>query len=197
MRTDPRREGGELDWAELRRRLLAVAQRTTEQASPSPAELRAILEARARQLARPLPPPIWGGAQREHLRFSRAGELYAVETRFVVQAFPLWDVALLPGAAPPVVAVTGWRGQILRVLDLRQALGLPAAQPGERAVGLVIGTDRPAFVVAVDEVPDQISLGEADLRPPPAGGISRELVRGVTGDAVLVLDMERVVRLHG
>ena len=60
------------------------------------------------------------------------------------------------------------RGLVLPVVDLRMALGLPAAPP-DRATRLVIAQHEAAdLALLVDAVVDLVALPAASLAPPPS-----------------------------
>lgn len=157
---------------------------------------REVLEARARALARPVEKAITGDTL-ELLTFALANETYALESRFVSAVFRLHDLALLPGAAPPVHGVTAWRGEVLTVLDLRAALGLSAAALNDLSRVIVLGEDRPAFGILADAVRDVVPCPTVDIRPvPESTGAQRHHLRGVTADALLVLDAAWLLRTY-
>lgn len=128
--------------------------------------------------------------------FRLARERYALDLRCLLQIFALRELALLPGARAPLVGLTPWRGQLLRVLDLGAALGRPASGIADRGRVLVLGRDdRAEFGFQIDAVEDVVALADADIRPLTGGDDERgRLLRGVTSDAVLVLDGEELLR---
>jgi purine-binding chemotaxis protein CheW len=186
---------GAIDWAALRRRLEAASRATSEAAERPPEEARALLEERARVLARPVVPS--SHVHRlEAITFSLANERYAIESRYVIEVFRLRELAPLPGAKPPIFGLTAWRGALLTILDLRAALGLPVAALNDLGRVVVLGTDRPAFGVLADAVHEVVSLDASEVREPRGGAsAARDYVRGITPDAVQVLEGERLLRL--
>jgi chemotaxis signal transduction protein len=43
-----------------------------------------------------------------------------------------------------------------------------------------------------------VSLRESEVREPPDGvAVRRDYLRGITGEALLILDAEKLLRLHG
>jgi purine-binding chemotaxis protein CheW len=160
-------------------------------------EVRERLQERARLLARPLTPP-----QRhdrlEVVTFTLASETYAIESRFVIEVFRLRELAPLPGAKPPITGLTAWRGDLLVVLDLRPVLGLPATSLNDLGRVVTLGTGRQAFGVLADAARELGVLDAPGLRAPPDGSKARDgIVRGMTSDAVLLLDGDAVLRLLG
>jgi purine-binding chemotaxis protein CheW len=160
-------------------------------------QVRALLEERARVLARPVERRAVSGTF-EAVSFVLADERYAVESRFVVEVFPLADLALLPGAKAPVLGVTAWRGGLLTVLDLRPLLGISTTALNDLGRVIVIGEARASFGILVDRVQEIVSLRLSEIHEPPDGvAVRREYLRGVTGGALLVLDAGALLRLCG
>ncbi|MGH7591357.1 MAG: chemotaxis protein CheW [Gemmatimonadales bacterium] len=185
-----------MDWAEIRRRTDAVTRALDGTSDASPERIRALLEERARVLARSAVSPPAGDAV-ELLTFALANEVYAVESRYVVAVFRLTDLSPLPGAEPPVCGVTGWRGELLTILDLRAVLGLSVNALNDLSQVIVLGAERPAFGILADGVRELVTIPASAVREPPEGmAANRAYLRGLTGDAVLVLDGGGLLRLH-
>jgi purine-binding chemotaxis protein CheW len=155
-----------------------------------------VLAERARLLARPT-----AAASRadvlELIVFELAGERYAVETRYAVEVVGRAEVALMPGAEPPLVGITAWRGELLPVLDVRWILRLPTASPDQPALLLVLGQERATLAVLVDAVLDLRELPASAFGPLPGhAGRGRGLLRGSTEDAVLLLAAADLIDNH-
>ncbi|MBI4538711.1 MAG: chemotaxis protein CheW [Gemmatimonadetes bacterium] len=184
-----------VDWAEIRRRVDAAGRALAGQAELSSERARAMLDERARMLARAPEAPRAGAL--ELLTFTLAGEVYAVESRYVVEVFRLRELAALPAAEPPVFGVTAWRGELLTILDLRPVLDLASGGLDDLSLVLVLGEDRPAFGVLAGAVHDLVRLDAAAVREPPPGvAVKREYLRGVTADAVIVLEATALLERH-
>ncbi len=155
--------------------------------------VRRLLEERARVLARPLATPAPADAF-ELLAFTLGRERYALETRYVHAVFRLADWTPLPAAAAPLLGLTGWRGEVLTLLNLSRLLGAGAGPgPGETRV-IVLGGERPAFGILADAIGEVMTLDRTAVRArPEASAEQRELVVGVTRDALVLLDAERLL----
>lgn len=185
-----------LDWAEIRGRVETAGHAVAGETAASPERVHQVLEARARALARPAAPTPPGDTL-ELITFALANEVYALESRYVWALFRLGDLSPLPGAEPPVFGVTAWRGGLLTILDLRPMLNLSAAALNDLSRVIVLGTDRPAFGVLADAARELVRLPASAVRVPPEGlGARREYLRGITGDALLVLEAQRLLHLH-
>jgi purine-binding chemotaxis protein CheW len=160
------------------------------------ARVQQLLKDRARELARPAASPVASDTI-EVVSFALGTEVCAVESRYVVEVCRLADLALLPGAEPPVLGVTAWRGRMLTILDLRPVLGIPVEVLNEQGRVVVLGERREAIGVRADAVHGVVALRPCDVREPPVGvAVKREYLRGVTGDALLVLDAAKLLRIH-
>lgn len=183
---------GPVDWVEIRRRVEAAA----DESATSQDRVRQVLEQRARALAQPTSSlPV--GDVLELITFSLADDVYAIESRYVMAVFPLRDFSRLPGAEPPVFGVTAWRGALLTLLDLRQVLGLSVAALDDLSRVIVVGEDRPSFGILADTARDLLRLPASELRSLPDGlGRRREYLRGISSEAVLVLEAKQLLRAH-
>lgn len=195
MRAHSPRPHGLPDWAEIRKRVEAAGETLRGGAVP-PEQAREVLEERARRLARPVVERAAGGGM-EVVTFSLAREVYAIESRYVIEVFRPTDVSPLPGAQASVFGVTGWRGELLTIRDLRQVLGRSGTVLDDLRQVLVLGDVRPAFGVLANAVHEVANLGPGAVRAPPEGvAVDRRYVKGVTADAVLVLEAEALLRIH-
>lgn len=157
---------------------------------------RLVLEERARLLARSEAPPAWGAAV-EVVTFSLGRERYALETKYLLAVSRLQTLSPIPGAPPPIFGVTPWRGDLLTVMDLHQLLGLPRGGLSDLSRVLVLGAARAAFGILADTVSDLVTLPLSAIRSPPEGVVvRREYLRGITGEALLVLDAAELLQLQ-
>lgn len=160
-----------------------------------PADELQLLRDRARALARPLDEAS-ANAGVPAVTFTLARERYMVEARYVHAAFRLRQLVRIPGAIPPAVAVTRWRGDVLTLIDIRSLVGSPTSALDDLAIVIIIGGDRPEFGLLADALEESARLLEEDVLPLQgrrgAEG-DRDVVRGVTRDARLVLDAPALI----
>jgi purine-binding chemotaxis protein CheW len=196
MARRPDRVRGPIDWSALRERLESAAHGDSGDGTVSAERERAILETRARQLARPVDKPrALDGL--ELITFALGDETYAIETRFVMAAFRLTQLSPLPGAKAPIFGVSAWRGDLLTILDLRPLLGVSATALNDLARVLVLGDERATCGVLADAVRDLTTLPISEIAEPPHGVAgNRALLRGMTRDAMLVLDGSALLDLY-
>lgn len=163
--------------------------------SYTPEQARAILEERARELARsPLSPVV--EERLEVVVFALAQERYALETEHVREVLPLVDLALVPGGPDFLVGVINLRGQLLPIVDPRKILGLATRGLSDQAVVVVLGNERAEFGILVDAVQAVTALPTQSLRelPETVGSVAAGYLRGVTSDALILIDGTALLR---
>ncbi|MBP7694138.1 MAG: chemotaxis protein CheW [Anaerolineales bacterium] len=164
----------------------------------------AVLADRARALARVSAPVVETTAVGELAAFHLGAEYLGVPTIGVREIQPLrahrW--ARIPCAPAFVVGLVNLRGRLYSILDLAAFWGRPARRPAETAHLLVVRGGRGAegegaleVALLTDAVPHVVSVPVAGLEPPPATVSARALehLRGVTADALMVVDLERLL----
>ena len=188
----PRRVEG-VDWMQVHARIEHLARELAGADERTPDEERALLEARARLLARRGVADD-AAASTEVVRVAIGGRVAAIAARFVVEAVRDAVPTPLPGATPPVRALVPWRGRILTALDLRDALGAPGG--GEPRRLLVLGESRAELALLVDEILGLDVIEDARVHPLPDGAAGHDYAAGLADDATLLLDGAAVLRLH-
>ena len=175
----------ELDWEALRKRLAAARQATADALTLSPERAQRLLDERAHALAR-AGEEAEAGERIELFTFELEGEWYAVETRYVREVCRPPERTPLPGAADFLTGVVNLRGEVLAIVDLPRALGLPAAPP-QSAWLIVLGNERAEFGVCCGQV-GEVRMLAVDALHAANGHAATACLRGVTAEALLVLD---------
>ena len=190
MKPTQRTERKAIDWEEVRRRLACVAEATEQALRLSPEQARMVMDERARALAQVPAAPARAAETLEIAVFALANERYGVETRYVREVVRMTDYARLPGAPPFLFGVVNLRGEILALIDLRTFFGVPAHGLTDLTRVLVLGDQRAEFGVMADAAHEVATLRVDEIHAPPdsATGAGREYLRGVTADALIVLD---------
>jgi purine-binding chemotaxis protein CheW len=130
--------------------------------------------------------------------FELGDEEFAIEASSVLQVGVLREFTPLPGAAAPLFGVTHWRGAVLTILDLREALGVHAR--GVTDLGRIIVVDGPdrLFGVLADAVSEMMEIDTQRIMALPAEDAARaSLLRGVTAEGVLVVDTQALLERFG
>lgn len=176
---------------------VAAAQADLAAARAARGEDRAVLRARAADLAR-APAADRPGRTISAVVFMLGDERYALDSAVVLQVAVLRELTPLPGARAPLHGVTQWRGDVLTVLDLRSVLG--ASLRGITDLGrlVVVEGEGRAFGILVERLVGIMEIDAAALRPlPREDAAARSLLRGVTDDAVFVVDEEALLEGYG
>jgi purine-binding chemotaxis protein CheW len=186
---------GRIDWQDLKERMARAQAALAAAEHLSAQQAKAVMDQRARVLAQ-VPERAPDTKQLlEVMTFRLANEKMAVETRYVRGVHRLGDITPLPGSPHFLAGVTNLRGGILAVMDLREFFGIPAAETDARSRIVILGGNQPDFGMLVDEVYEVVRLHIDDVLDPPGSvsGMSRDCLRGVTQDALLVLDGEALL----
>lgn len=186
---------GPVDWAEIRRRVDEAGRAIAGGENPSVERGLAVLEERARILARPVTATAAATAG-DAVAFDIRGETYAIDLRDVMEVFRPGEIALLPGAARPLIGVTAWRGELLPILGILRE-NTAGAGDGDQPRVVVVGDGRTAIGIVADVIRGTITIRPDEIRPLPEGlATQRAYVRGITSEAVQVLDASALVQLH-
>lgn len=153
---------------------------------------RAVLDERARQLARVPDQPSREGEDLELVGFVLAGERYGIESRFVREVARLTRFTPVPGTPPFVLGVTNLRGEILALFDLRQLLGVVAEGVTDLGKIVVLGEHRREFGLLADAASEILCVPVAGLAQAETGW-GRAFVRGVSPGGVIVLSGEALL----
>lgn len=139
--------------------------------------------------------PADDGPRRLVLFFTLGGEQLAIEATRLLGVHKLTTLAPLPGADAPIRGVTVWQGELLTVLDIRSMLGISTKALSDMTRLLVLGERRATFGLIVDTVGDCVELADDQVLPVPPSARTPEYLMGVTADARLLLDGERLLQL--
>lgn len=184
----------EIDWQEVRNKLVRAAASSDEAVSPSPEATRTILAERARLLARVPAAPPGPSEVLSVMTFTLGHERYAVESRFVRAIVRVTDITPVPDTPEFLAGVTNVRGEILALVDLRRLFGIAVTGVTDLSRIAVLGVDRAELGLLADAVHEVTTLRRNDLLEPPvpvATGL--EALLGVTEDALIVLDGEALL----
>ena len=184
-----------IDWEAIRARLSAAAEATENTERFSPAAAAELLARRARALEQPPPrkPP---GNELLVVAFTLGKERYAIEVDWVREVVRLADITPLPGAPPSIAGVINYRGEIIPAVDLRTLFGIASQGLVDMLWVILVGGTKVDFGVLVSQVAEFVALGPEDLLHLPLESsvqIKGELAKGVTRDALVVLDGRRLL----
>jgi purine-binding chemotaxis protein CheW len=176
-----------MDWDKVRQRLQSASR---DERSPDAGHTQRVLEQRAALLARVPGEAQSSQARFELLCFKLGAQRCALEARFVHEVQKSVALTRLPGAPAHVLGITNLRGEILPVFDLRELLRAGHEETSDATRLLVLGERVPDLCVSVDAVYEitWIACDSVLDASQTAFGLSGTYLRGVTHDALVVLD---------
>lgn len=160
-----------------------------------PAEIKRILDARAKALA--VEPPITqiDEDKIEVVEFLLAHERYGLQTEYIREIYPLRDLTPLPGTPSFVMGVLNVRGQIVSIVDLKKFFELPEKGLTDLNKIVIIQSNDMEFGILADEIVGvrTILLSELQTSLLTLTEIRAEYLKGVTQDRLVVLDAEKIL----
>lgn len=156
-----------------------------------------ILEERAEKLARRDAREVEADDSPTHvfdcLEVDMAGERFGIETGYVREVRKLETLTPVPCTPPWMKGVVSVRGHILQVVDIGVYFGLTSSRDSYRQL-VVVGKGDTEFCLLAENVHDVRSIGESMIvRQPESGFAGASYCRGITGDRLFVLMMDRLI----
>ena len=164
-------------------------------AEADPVEKQRILQARARALAQEPDERAEPENYLEVLEFSLAYERYALETSLVREVHPLKELTPLPCTPPFILGIINLRGQILAVIDLKRFFDLPEKGLSDLNKVIILRRGRLEVGLLADAVAGvrALPLSELQTTLPTLEGLSPDYLKGVTREALIILDAEKIL----
>jgi purine-binding chemotaxis protein CheW len=161
----------------------------------TPEKKRNVLRSRAKSLAQELEKREVDTDYLEILEFLLAQETYAIATPFIREVYPLTELTPLPCTPAFVIGLINVKGQILTVVDMKKFFDLPERGITNLNKVIVVKKESMELGILADEIIGIRNIPLSDLQPPLStmSGISAEYIKGVTGERIIVLDMEMIL----
>ncbi|RKZ37166.1 MAG: hypothetical protein DRQ37_02495 [Gammaproteobacteria bacterium] len=177
-------------WERLSARLAAVIEK--RQSAGQNAE--EVLRARARRLAaRRSTDTDKQDAGVEYIAFRRGEERYALEIDWVQAVLELRHAPVpVPQAPAHLLGLIRVRGMMTALFDLEALLAAGNSDNGAPTRAVLVGRQENAFALAADVLEGMREIVKDQLVPLPEAMASRhgDLVRGIAGDGLVVIDGE-------
>ncbi len=113
------------------------------------------------------------------------------------------EVTTVPHAAESILGLINLRGRIATAIDLGERLEVERSEDVDaaRSVHVVVRSTGDVVSLVVDSIDDVLDVEPGDYESPPETmtGVAKELIMGaykLTGELLLVPDVERIVALH-
>jgi purine-binding chemotaxis protein CheW len=187
---------GNLDWADLHRRLDASQAALQRRLTPSTEEKQKILRARARSLAesgkKEAPSP---ALLLEVVEFVLGPEHYGIESSHIREIYPLNEFTPLPCTPAFVLGLVNVRGQILSIINIKKLFDLPEKGLTNLNKIIIVHARHMELGILADAVLGVRSIALEELHPalPTLTGIRADYLKGITKDPLVVLDVEKIL----
>ncbi len=159
-------------------------------------QIKEVLDIRAATLARTPSEEQEESAVIQYVAFKLGQERYALEVRLVEEIQPLRELTRIPCTPAFVLGAVNVRGRILPVVDIKKFFGLAPAELTPASKIIVVETGELEFGIIADQVDEvmDIHVDEIKTQIETLSGSSEEFIKGVTDDAVIILDMAGFAR---
>ncbi|MBX6323731.1 MAG: chemotaxis protein CheW [Rhodospirillaceae bacterium] len=183
--------GGRIDWAAVHRRLAAAQGAIDAALELDGLRLEALLQERARRLARPDERAQTAAPGLRVLTVRAGGQRYGLELARLAGVVPIERCAPVPGGPSELVGVTRARGEMWAAYDLRRLLGLAAGEPAGQGCLVLLRHPRRRVGVRVDEPGQVQGVGLDEIRRPAEDEApGPALVQGMAPGSVLLIDID-------
>jgi purine-binding chemotaxis protein CheW len=183
------------DWEEVRRRLDETTKALALGGSPSVEGSRAILETRARALAKEAPRIAESGETLRVVEFRLAAETYAIESEFVQEVMTLRNYTPLPSVPPFIMGVINVRGRIISLVDLKKLFDLPERGLPAADNVIVVSDDTMEFGISADAIISARTIPLTVIYPPipTLSTIGKEYIQGIAEAHVIIIDAKKIL----
>lgn len=141
---------------------------------------------------------VQAGEVRQYLTFRLSDEEYALDIARISEIIKVRELTEVPRCPEFVLGVISLRGVIVPVYDLcrRLKLGVSDIRVASRIV--VCKADDMTVGFLVDSINQVVSLGDAELEPPPGvlSGLDRDMLTGIgrhEGRMIILLNLQSVL----
>ena len=158
-----------------------------------------VLKDRARVLARESEKTNTAETYLEVLEFVLAQERYAIETLYIREVYPMKDLTVLPCTPSFTLGIINVRGRLVSVMDIKKIFNLPEKGITNLNRAIIVKTDKMELGILSDEIIGIRTIAESDLQPSliTLSGIGSTYLKGVTGERLVVLDIEKLFTSGG
>jgi purine-binding chemotaxis protein CheW len=141
----------------------------------------------------------------KHLIFTLGKETYGVPILKIQNIERKLDITPVPGTARFVKGITNLRGRIIPVLDLKEKLGIGAAEITSRTCIIIVNVRKEAGMhtngVMVDDVSNVEDISDGYIEPVPKyhnTQIDQEFMSGIAkvrDRVIILLDIQKILEM--
>lgn len=177
-----------MDWQQLRRRLAKASKAVEAVFEPSAEHVRERLEERARALAQPLRREEDAAEGIEVVTWRVMTDRFALETAYVREISRVRDLTIVPRTPSFLAGICNVRGEILPAFDLRKLFDFTSQGLSDLSYVIVVGQETGEFGILADSVEQVTRVSIDSIVANRAFTTGRTCVRGMTSDALVILD---------
>lgn len=155
----------------------------------------AILQKRARELAKPDEKVIPEGSFIELVEFQLSHERYGIESKYILEICPPVELTSLPFTPPFVIGIINVRGRIFSVVDIKIFFELPSREITDLNRVIIVHFNNMEIGILADKIIRARSIDPASIRKglPTLSGIQAEYVMGITSEPLIILDVPKML----
>lgn len=182
-----------IDWQDVYSRVQAAYDIEDMRATPQYREK--VLKERAKKLAAAVKKEVSAEQAIEVVEFVLASETYAVESRYVREIFPMYDITPVPCTPSFVLGIINVRGQILSVIDIKKFFDLPERGITDLNKVIILKHGDMEFGILADSISGVAEIRKSELETgiPTLTGVREGYLKGVTRERVVVLDAVKLL----
>ncbi len=126
--------------------------------------------------------------------FMLANERYGIELNNIVEVYPLKDMTPVPCTPPFVLGIFNVRGRIQTIIDIKKFFDLPDKGLSDLNKVIIVRARGMEAGILADVILGIRSIPLREIQPtlPTLTDIRAEYMKGVTGDQLIVLDVEKI-----
>jgi purine-binding chemotaxis protein CheW len=183
-----------IDWENIHSRMETFRERFEKGWHVTEQEKEQILMARTRSLARELNDETLSQEFLEVAEFMLADERYGVEMKLISEVYALKDLTPLPCTPPFILGVVNVRGKVLTVIDIKKLFELPDKGLNDLNKVIIVHAHGMEAGILADVIVGVRSVPVSNIQPelPTITGIRAGYMKGVTGDRLIILNMENI-----
>jgi chemotaxis signal transduction protein len=180
-----------IDWTAVRERLAKSQEALASLMEVRDERFDALLRERARKLAERRTAVLPARASAQALVVRAGAESFGLELTRLAGVLPFAQCAPVAGATGELIGLINAHGEIWAAFELRRLLGAAVAPPSGGYV-VLLRHGRRRIGLRVDDVDRVREVGGTQVIEPGKGAVPMDYVQGVTSDAVILVDLDRL-----
>lgn len=191
-RHDTSDDRGKIDWERAHERLARAEAALVAADDPPLHEVRRVLRERAVRLAAPI--AVAEGREPVDLVIFRAGNgRYAIDSGQASAVLPATPTPL-PGVPAFYLGLIMHRGMVSPLVDIGPLLGAPRAERPPAGYAILCSVNDDVIAIAADSIEGFVRFDAGELAGAAEGMDGHLAIRGMTRDAVIIIDAARLLR---